>query len=530
MKPSTKQYPNIGTGVHDLTYYSTEVVFKNAFLQADPFWNQLDANHWPDGQRNLRIGAVGPNGMPLGDPAVGWWRTHMRKGLPVYEGGRYFIITDAIATFTFYGDANGTHKTTGNPSTPVTFWVTPSKEGFSMIIRNIEKAPTYIHIVHEGYLSDFLDKPFHPLFLRNLGHYSCIRFMDACGAFSKFGDGEPGRRWENRTTKFQPQNRALNEPYELAFTHNGYDRKWANNYGMCYDYIYELCNELDTDCYICIPPLATTEFALKMIRLIRKGLKPHLKLYYEWSNEVWNLNFPQSGAFAILADNSTEVNFPYNKFWFTKGNSNVPVTNLLSLTWQAHRMKEVTTEVMKEFTRFDVHPVFAFQTANAWNADQVLQINDYHKTFTHLACNGYFGHFDELLPYPWGGTPAQWKNYLSGTIINLRDELVRVKTVADKYSLATIAYEAGQHVICKNAAQVNEWGRIQETQVLYDLYCELIDMWFSVFGNDSVFLHYYNTGSWGSYGSWGAQRDLLDFWSPKFRALQDKSSHSRGGL
>lgn len=513
----------LGTGIHDLSHYSTEVVFKDAFLQSEPFWNQKHPNHWPNlpELKVLADDVFESGGMPLRDPSEGWWRTHMRKGLDgKYEAGRYFLITDAKATFTLGADANKTFITDGYPFTPNVFVVTPTNEGISLVVKNIIKPPTFIHIIHEGYLGDFIsESPFHPLFLINLSHYKVLRFMDACGAFSQFGDGKLGRLWRHRTTKRQSQNRAGNEPHIPAFTHNGHTRYWSNNYGMNYEYMAELCNAVDADCYICIPPLATKDFAIQMIRLVRKTLNSKLKLYVEWSNELWNLMFPQSGATAILADNAN-INFPYHKYWFNKGDVNAPVNNLLSLTWQAERMKEIMPSIWAEFGN-SVESVFAFQTNNTWNANEVLRMKDYANFFTYISCNAYFGHNENC---PWGSDLTTWRTYLFNKIQELGEQLRSVKAFANSLGKKVIAYEGGQHIIGTDTAKVNEWNSVQRTYVISDAYKYLMNLWVEIFGSESPMIHYYNTGRWGSFGTWGAQENLLDLNSPKFCAIVEAAT------
>lgn len=515
----------LGTGIHDLSYYSTEVIFKDAFLQSEPFWNQKHSSHWPN-LPELKVLAddlFDSGGMPLRDPVEGWWRTHMRKGLNgKYEAGKYFLITDAKATFILGVDANKTFHTDGYPFTSNVFVVNPTDEGISLIIKNIIRPPTFIHIIHEGYLGDFMSgSPFHPLFLRNISHYKVLRFMDACGAFSQFGDGQPGRTWRNRTTKRQSQNRAGNKPHVPAFTHSGHTRYWSSNYGMNYEYMAELCNTVNADCYICIPPLATKEFAIRMIRLIRKILRPALKLYVEWSNEIWNHMFPQSGAFALLADSSPTLNFPYHKYWFRKGDPDAAVNNLLSLAWQAQRMKETMPEIWAEFGKESVYSVFAFQTANTWNANEILRMNNYADFFTHISCNAYFGHNENC---PWGSDLTTWRTYLFNKLQELGEQLRSVKSLANSVGKKVIAYEGGQHIIGTDPTKIEEWNRIQRTYVISDVYKALMNLWVEIFGSESPMIHYYNTGRWGSFGTWGAQENLLDLNSPKFCAMLEAVS------
>lgn len=506
---------NIGTGIHDLSYYSTEVMFKDCFLQADPIWHQKHSGHWP-GTQEFKLTL---QNLPTYNPTEGWWRTHMRKNLGVYEAGKYFLITDGEGEFIFDGDSKSVLYKQG------VFYVIPSMEGFSLIMKNLTKFPTYLHIVHEGYFPNFIAEPFHPLFLSGIRNYKTLRFMDACGAFSNIND------WGIRTKKNQPQNTAGNAPFVKA-NETSWPRHWATNFGMAYEYMYELCNLNDSDLYVCIPPLAPPNYVFEMVRLLRSGLRYDLKIYLEYSNEMWNIVFPQAAYGAEQANTfHNPCRIDYSKYWFTPNSPNAADNSLLALFWQAYKMSEFVPMLKNAgfSAENNVFYVFAMQTANSWNAEEVLKHLDNYKHFDYLTCNGYFGH-NENLPSDDSSDPI-WERYLMWKIgepsdfilkspqfgSQLTPQLRGVKALADKYNLKVILYEAGQHII----RNTQKWRDIQNSQIIYNAYTFLFRKCIEVFGPDVPIIHYYNTGRWGPYGSWGAQETLLDFTSPKLRAIQD---------
>ena len=73
-----------------------------------------------------------------------------------------------------------------------------------------------------------------------------------------------------------------------------------------YEAMIELCNEMDADLWLTVPHLATAEYRANLAHLIRTGvdratgertvepLQDDLKVWLEYSNEVWNWNFAQS--------------------------------------------------------------------------------------------------------------------------------------------------------------------------------------------------------------------------------------------
>jgi hypothetical protein len=55
--------------------------------------------------------------------------------------------------------------------------------------------------------------------------------------------------------------------------------------------IVQLSNVLGTNAWLCVPHTASDEWVLNFARLIKTTLRPDVKIYIEWSNEVWNRGF-----------------------------------------------------------------------------------------------------------------------------------------------------------------------------------------------------------------------------------------------
>jgi len=63
--------------------------------------------------------------------------------------------------------------------------------------------------------------------------------------------------------------------------------------------LLDLCNTLGCDAWICIPAPFTDASVTALATLAKSTLLPTLTCYFEYSNEVWNPSFNQSGAAAI---------------------------------------------------------------------------------------------------------------------------------------------------------------------------------------------------------------------------------------
>ncbi|MDR3637130.1 MAG: PA14 domain-containing protein [Isosphaeraceae bacterium] len=123
-------------------------------------------------------------------------------------------------------------------------------------------------------------------------------------------------RWltaNNNTTEVNWSDRVLPGFAQAAF---------ADNHTV-WEYLVMLANETGKDLYITVPVNASPDYVTKLAELIRygsdgvnpyttpqadpvyPGLNPNLRVYVEWSNEVWNSAFSQNAA--AVADASAAV-------------------------------------------------------------------------------------------------------------------------------------------------------------------------------------------------------------------------------
>jgi len=80
----------------------------------------------------------------------------------------------------------------------------------------------------------------------------------------------------------------------------GWDTRANINYytlntekGVPLEYMVALCNRIGANIWVCIPHQADDAYVESMATMLKNDLDPALKVYLEYSNEVWNESFPQ---------------------------------------------------------------------------------------------------------------------------------------------------------------------------------------------------------------------------------------------
>lgn len=70
-------------------------------------------------------------------------------------------------------------------------------------------------------------------------------------------------------------------------------RSATQNQPVAFEWQIDLCNRTDKDCWLNLHHTSNAADWRQAAELAKANLKPSLRLYIEWSNEVWNEGFPQ---------------------------------------------------------------------------------------------------------------------------------------------------------------------------------------------------------------------------------------------
>lgn len=120
--------------------------------------------------------------------------------------------------------------------------------------------------------------PFHPQFLERLEGFDTLRFMD--WQHTNYSDVAT---WDDR------------QKLDDASQSDGDLIEYFHTNGVAPEYLIELSNTVDANPWFNMPHQADDDFVRTFATLVRDTLDPDLKVYVEWSNELWNALFPVNG-------------------------------------------------------------------------------------------------------------------------------------------------------------------------------------------------------------------------------------------
>jgi hypothetical protein len=290
--------------------------------------------------------------------------------------------------------------------------------------------------------------------------------------------------------------------------------------GVAYEYLIDIANRTGLAPWFCIPHKVDDDYLTQLARLLRDNANFELKIYIEYSNEIWN------GIY--------EQNQWCSQQGLALGLSSDPF--LAGLLFQAKRSGEIFRIFEQEFGGASrLLRVIAAQASNPWVAEQLMAglanpaINPYGFNAEALAIAPYFG----------GGVADEIGDQgliESITVDEILDRVARDipavascislhKTLAEHYGVNLIAYEGGQHLVAVNWDYIDNETLTQKLIAanrnarMKTFYRNYLDIWFNNGGG--LFMAYNYVMMPSKYGSWGALEWMDQPYgeAPKYQAL-----------
>ncbi len=316
---------------------------------------------------------------------------------------------------------------------------------------------------------------FNPDYLKFLRPFKVLRFMDMMNT-----NASPLEAWSDRA---RPT-----------------DATWSTPRGVPVEIMVELANRMQADAWFTLPHQADDAYVFNFAEYVRDHLKPELKVYVEYSNEVWNGAFEQN-RYALEMGQKLRLD---------------PDKYTAAQMFYSKRSVEIFKIFEKVFGGDSrLVKVLASQAANAWFGDLILGYQDAAKHADALAIAPYFGgHM---------GDPGTADRVERLSVAGLFDEL-RTKSlpeaiewmeanakVAKKHGVDLIAYEGGHHLAgfhgAENRKKLNDlFDDADRHRQMRGMTSRYLDAWRKAGGK--LFVYYSSPTKMSKWGRWGLTDSL----------------------
>lgn len=406
---------------------------------------------------------------------------------------------------------------------------------------------------------------FHPLLLKELKPYRVLRFMQFMGTVSdqlnaeNLNQVQQTRLWSQRT--------------QLSHA------LWTKSGPPPHELMFELSNEVAADAWVNVNFWAKDEYVRNLAITALNTLSPNLKVYLEWSNEVWNGAYPY-GVYGARIEQWAQQRWPNATFpdgspasGFTKrmnyvGMRSDQICRIWKSVWgaQSSRVQCVMPGGPFDYPAAEALacPFYAAQARIANCASQMMAVASapYFGGYIDDNPNTSGGNFNQLNAWTLqadGGLSSLFTELSTGALLALptavggalspaREVMVANKQVANQFGLRLVAYEGGQHLtpLSLGGTGCGDWSipsgwtqanctpyrRIQQLFMkanrdnrMSTLYGQYLNAWRQQGGD--LFVHYHTLGQYSpQFGSWGSKEyaGQPEIQTPKYRALMQFKS------
>ncbi|MHB1156900.1 MAG: hypothetical protein ACYC26_08685 [Phycisphaerales bacterium] len=473
--PPTPQ-PAMGINLTGPSDWNSELPFVDVFRLSRTWVSQQQGAPWGTGPA-LELDA---NGWVKHLDTDCWAETLMFTDIAGhYPAGQYTVLYEGEGQLTF---SNNVQVIDASQPGRMVIDVNPSGGTMFMQLRQTNPANYIrnIHIIMPGFEGTWQSDPFTPAFVHRWQGVACFRFMDWMST-----NNSPIAHWTDRPM-------VDNATFTTAK-------------GIPLEVMIDLCNRQQVNPWFCMPHQADDDYVRQFATLVQQQLDPTLKVYIEYSNEVWNSMFQQNayarqqalalglgdpsrpweGACLFYAQRSIQI----FKIWEEVFGGKDRLVRVLA--WQAAADPNYWLDGMLlagtlpgEVDALAVAPYMAFNIPatssdpNALTADVVAQWS-----------------VDQVLDYVQQTSLPQSIQWMT-----------QCKGVANKYGLRLMAYEAGQHLVGIYGGQDNTaltalLGQANAHARMGQIYTSYFQAW-QANGGDLMDA-FASVSKWGKSGSWG---------------------------
>jgi hypothetical protein len=518
--PSAPLRTPLGTNLDFLVDWSSALPFVDLMKTSRP---------WIAG--TLEDYSAGP---PLALDAHGWVRvlapgqvarTLMAWDLTTHPAGRYTVLWEGTGELQFFAGASNREVQSESGSHRRVLDLDPRRDGAGIGLMIVRSDPAdsirNIRVLLPGgacsedaarYCDEgtscgsagecrhferiYAEQVFHPEFLRSMKTYSVIRFMNWADANSTILEREFETTWESRT--------------------HVDDARWSPRAPL--EVMLDLCNRVHVEPWLSLPSRADDDYVRRTGELVRQRLDPSLRVWVEYSNEVWNSMFPQSqwseehGLAQGLATEPQEAR----------------------LRHYVRRSREMHASMVEAMGgRERVVRVLAGQSASTWLSEQLLDYEEAHRDIDAFAIAPYVGvTATNADRQEWAGMDLDTFFARADVVLaDVEQSITQQVEIAHARGVPLVAYEGGQHFVGYESAQDDArieslFGRANRDPRMGRLYARYLDSWRTLGGD--AFMHFVDCAKGSRVGYWGALEYLgqPETEAPKRAALSEFAARS----
>ena len=301
--------------------------------------------------------------------------------------------------------------------------------------------------------------------------------------------------------------------------------------GMPYEWLIELCNATGNDLWIQVPHSASEDLIRNLARLIagkngHAGLDSKLRVWVEYSNEIWNGINPylvqHDHAAAVAAAHFGVAASALSTEQFGWGSGHVQGQALA--TFQDEWKRQGGSDARL------INVVAGFAEGAAYNRAVLAAVKEVGADLPEvLAISNYFGYAasSEILKLQddWTGQTAPWPDSLvrqaqAAVRRNLQSTYASWQAsaqVAAEAGVPMVSYEGGQHLLAVGLGDASDpafqpfmafLADLQRSSVMRSLYTEHYALWTAAGGRTASL--FTDLGPVSYWGYWGAKEWLSD--------------------
>ena len=481
----------IGTNLSGFADWVPERPMKNLFkhVRPDPipFTSNCFCWYLPSVSDSIDYDQEGyplqiPKPTPEGPAMVRYIMSSNGANLPI--GQQYVLLYEGAGEIQLQGNVTLLNNTPGR----ILFEVNDEGNIFFNLVKSVQgNHIRNIRILRpEDENADLVANPFYEGFLDKIKPFYALRFMD-WGATNN----NPQVKWSERAKV----------DYFTYGTHKG----------VPYEMMIKLANQLHKDVWICVPHKADDDFVAQMAGLFKEQLDSDLKIYLEYSNEVWNWIFDQSHYNVDTGPNNLGYGAAYAE--------------------KAKKVFRIWHEVFGE-DKSRVQRVLGIQAGyNSLNEQILAQLDSNEWDLgspTHYVGLDHGSSGNPVLTA--SSTPHDIIQNARNSFYSFKESVKRDYRTIELFGKRIVTYEGGQHFVGNVFGipydyQQAMWDA-QYTPEIYQLYIELLDS-IRYWGCELAMNFSLASPQESIYGSWGVLNDIdikepYLSTAPKYQALLDR--------